>query len=156
MLDLRLTSLTATIGTSGMRFLFCLATYLSVSRALAVRPDSMSRRGLSGSHCVTRRGLGSPLALFYFIFQGHQLIAHIVDDEKNAHRNHGQPQQPPPAQCGHNQQHQQDLEDATKHPEQLKHMTEEGCRRPPWFNKSNTPKWPKRHVYRQQCEAAPP
>lgn len=36
---------------------FCWAMDLRVSTALAQRPDSMSKRGLSGSHCGTPRGL---------------------------------------------------------------------------------------------------
>lgn len=70
-LDLHLTSLRATMVASGMGLWFCLAMRLRVFMALAVRPDRMSKRGLSGSHCVTRRRLGPPLPLFW----GHPSIA---------------------------------------------------------------------------------
>lgn len=56
---------------SGMGLWFCLAMRLRVFMALAVRPDRMSKRGLSGSHCGTRRRLGPPLPLCW----GHPSIA---------------------------------------------------------------------------------
>lgn len=48
---------------------------------------------------------------------------YLGQNQKNPHWDGGQPQLPPPAQGGHNQQRQHDLEYAAKSPEQLKHTS---------------------------------
>lgn len=116
--DLHLTSLKATIVASGMGLLFCLAMYLRVFTALAVCPDRMSKEGLSGSHCGTRRGLVYRLFLFWGTLINHE-CTYVGGNKKHRYGEHGKPQQPPPAQSGHDQQRQEDLQYGAKRPGQL-------------------------------------
>lgn len=71
--------------------------------------------------------LGSP-PLFTVGTSINRQCTYVDENKKNPYWDHGQPQQPPPAQSGHNQQRQQDLYYGAKSPGQLKH-TNTSCRR---------------------------
>lgn len=105
----------------GIGFPLSSAIRLKVAMALSLLPDNKSKRGLSGSHCVTHKSSVWKFNCWYVFLRIVCEQTYEAATKKDGHRYGGQAEQPPPAQSGHYQQGQENLEHSTNGPEGLLH-----------------------------------